>query len=343
MKISPVSHVLRVCLPVTLVLAQFDLTGCGKEPLAPRPAAMHSAKPGGATQLGELPPDDGPQSAAGPNFAPPNWHGGPRSLPTGPDITPQELKAHVDSMPCVQKAKDSFAARGYVRRPDLDSLAIMGRASTVLLGYQKPGLEISQAEAYIFIATRRVDQYVTAEIGSANDPGSFYEGIVPVTMWQTQVGGGLIVHTIQDSIVFVDTPEDPALMVTTLTGSNASTPVLDGTSIALSGLPAVLGDGQWITAYDLYQLHNPDSLLYYMAVEDSLRTAAYDRMVAEQDRRACMYAGIFLVGFVQALASTYIVAAMQPFGQPILRVAIMLGLLNGAANCDSYWIGTQNP
>ena len=344
MNTRPLQTLARIGTSAILLLTQLEMAGCGKEPMRPTPAAQQLASRTEANaHVARMPIDDPPMGVTTPNFAPPTWHGGPRSLPTGPYITPQELLAHTDSMPCVQKAKDAFSSRGYIRRADLDSLTIRDKSSTVLLGYQKPGLDASQAEAYIFIVTRRVDQLVGAEIGDPDNPGVFHEGYVPITMWQTQVGGGLIVHTNQDSVVFVDTPEDPALMVSTTMSQLATAPTLDGTQIVLSGLPAIIDAGDWMTGFDLFQYRSPDSLKYYIAIEDSMRTASYYDSLREQDRMACRYAGLFLVGFAEALATTYIVAATTPLGPSVLRMAIMLGLVQGTGNDAAYWISTPNP
>jgi hypothetical protein len=351
MKTSSLSKLLRISLSTLLVLTQLGLAGCGKEPMKPSASTLRAKGGAGSQSIARMPTDDdfGPR-LGGPGFAPPTWHGGPGSLPTGPGITPQELLAHVDSLEAVQHAKAEFQSRGYIRRADLDSLCIQGKASTVLLGYQKPGLELNQAEAYIFVVTRRVDQLVAAEIGDADNPGVFHEGYVPVTLWQTQVGGGLIGHSHSDpdTIVYLDTPEDPSLLIVGQL-NDAHAPSWSGTtgSVVLTGLGTKIDFYDFITVWDMYgynfnQPAQPDATWTYYPYHDD----AYWADIAHNNRTWVQALGEFAI--VASTTSVIFVAGAALAGIPIsfltIRAAIVTGMISGAGSLGaSYWWDSHRP
>src|SRR5262249_37344966 len=137
--------------------------------------------------------DDENQPGGGSLPDPPvNWHGARGSLPIGPSITLAEVLGHADSMMAVQAAKAEFARRGYVRHAELDSAAVNATCSAAILAYSRPGYSIQQVQAYILIACRRVKVVQTAIQCEYNPPFSCHSENDTLTVFETQVSGGLV-------------------------------------------------------------------------------------------------------------------------------------------------------
>lgn len=320
----------RAAMSAVVLISQVSLVGCGKEPTRPttRSTSVSPVRPG-TNRTVRMPSEDAPPDKGAPAFAPADWHGGKGSLPLGPDITPQELLAHVDSLPAVVAAKATFASRGYIRRQELDSLKILPGFSMVMLGYQKPGLELNQAEAYIFVSTRRLDLYVDAEIcGGPTNTDCRHES-VPATLFQTQVGGGLIEHTASDSILFVDTPQDPAITISgVITGTPAPYATFGNERVTLTGLGnAIDATNDWCSSMDIFGYGAPPDVTWTCApIHSAEYYAEMAAIAAENAREVQEYGGEFMIGFV----SGFVIGLAGPlaFGT-VTSLTIRMALIDG--------------
>ena len=325
-----ISKFARVFTSALFLVSQVGLPGCGNGPLNPTTKSSPlSAERRPRDRVARMPSDDAPPDNGAPAFAPANWHGGKGSLPLGPDITPQELLAHVDSLPAVVAAKAAFASRGYIRRQELDSLKILPGYSMVLLGYQKPGLELNQAEAYIFVSTRRLDLYVDAEVCGGPTYTDCTHESVPATLFQTQVGGGLIEHTASDSILFVDTPADPAITISgTITGTPAPSATFGNERVTLTGLRnAIDAVDDWCSSMDIFGYGSPPDVTWTCAPIHSPEYYAELAAIAQENAYELEeYGDEFMIGFTSGLVIG--LAAPAAFGT-VTGLTIRMALIDG--------------
>ena len=342
-----ISKFARVFTSALFLVSQLGLPGCGNGPLNPTTKSSPlSAERRPRDRVARMPSDDAPPDNGAPAFAPANWHGGKGSLPLGPDITPQELLAHVDSLPAVVAAKAAFASRGYIRRQELDSLKILPGYSMVLLGYQKPGLELNQAEAYIFVSTRRLDLYVDAEVCGGPTYTDCTHESVPATLFQTQVGGGLIEHAASDSILFVDTPEDPAIaIVGTFSGSPTPSATFGNQRVMLTGLASTLaGEDGWTSCLDIFGYGAPpDATWTYAPVHGPEYYAELAAVARENAAELEHYGDEFMIGFaVGVVAAIAPEAAFGAVTNLTIRKAIVDGMAGGLGFVwHEYWSARQ--
>lgn len=82
------------------------------------------------------------------------YQGTPNTLPYGhtTGLDPG-LVTHAQTMPSVQKAMDAMARRGYIRRADLDAGVTVQGHSNVVLGYEKPGVPVTERMPVVTVIT----------------------------------------------------------------------------------------------------------------------------------------------------------------------------------------------
>src|SRR5262249_16702494 len=93
----------------------------------------------------------------------------------------------------------------------------------------------------------------------------FWSMVYPLTFYAVQVSGGLIEHAANDSILFLDTPEDPAIAVTsTVVGGN---PALSGDARGAAVVPADCGldslAQDWFSSCGMGYFNFSDAYLAY--------------------------------------------------------------------------------
>lgn len=128
----------------------------------------------------EVPP---PESFVPPRMDSP-WQGGIASLPYNVPVTWQALRSHALGLGGVNEMIAAFQARGYVRRPDLDTAYTHLGRSGVILGFEIPGAPVQERQPVVIVHSQAA--YV-AEL----------RGWFPVT-----VVGGMVARdsVVQDSI-----------------------------------------------------------------------------------------------------------------------------------------------
>src|SRR5215831_9087367 len=344
MKAHTLSNLTRIVMASVLLAAQLTGVGCSKEPLKPKVQAGSRTAAGGSLSNSEEMPsgDDTGHQGAGAQYIPPNWHGGPGSLPMGPDITPQEVLAHVDTLRSVAAAKNEFASRGYVRHPELDSLCINGANSTVLLGYQKPGYNLQVAIAYIFVVSRRVTANVDAEIGDTN--GHTWHETIPVTLYETQVGGGLISHTSADSVVYTSGAGDPPLQVVSVddTPPPSITFTRNGYVMTISSLASAINgssDIEWISDCDVLGWSPAQADVTFYISE--AQAPDYFHQLEQANADAAVAIAVWSLGYIAGFSIAYLSGNPElawPVQDLVIRQAIAAGLITGQAASALYWI-----
>lgn len=323
--------------------------GCGKSPLRPPAQTSKTSRSVSAGKMIEqdiieLPSDeykDPNGNSRGFQYAPQDWHGGHSSLPTGPYTTPASLLTCVDSIKAVQAAKAEFSRRGYTRDAGLDSVIILDKQSTVLIGYLKPGYARNQAIAYIVVVTRRVDFMVPVQIGDASGH-MYYGGWIPVTEWRTQVGGGLAIHSASDSLLFVNNSSDPPISISQfpVSGFNNVVTITAGDSIAVvsradleAAGAAADGKGEWISASDIYGYAPADNTYTWQPSPDPY----YWQKIEQYNREWAK-----LIGVVGIAATFGFLAVVLPESGPldaeIIRRAFISAGVTGAAAGAGYWV-----
>lgn len=93
---------------------------------------------------------------------PPDWRGGPVSLPIGRQHLPTEILAASFELPQAQDLQSLFYSRGYVRRLDLDCAGGTDSLSFVLLGWEKPGSAVTDEAPAIQIISK---SYFDVDLG----------------------------------------------------------------------------------------------------------------------------------------------------------------------------------
>ena len=319
-----------------LALLMIVAAGCGKEPTRP---LSRPGQPFGSAQTRtvRMPSEDEPNGNRGGIPSPPEtWHGGPHSIAIGPHLTTSDVLAQADTLHTVRIAKDEFARRGYIRRAELDTAVTSPSATTVLLGYQKPGYALNQMEAFIVVVGRRFDLSATGSRGDAGQPGQFFASIYPTTYYAIQVSGGLLEHTASDSILFLDTPEDPAIAVTS---------TLIGNPPKMNGPPEIPFPSQdwlfdilgqdWISSWDMWYL-NVTGLTITYGLSDAARDEwnfLCERANSPEARAALQV----FISFSGGVATVIGPAIGGPIEAILIRRAIISGAINAATSAFNYW------
>ena len=249
---------IRAALCVVLLATQFGAIGCGNAPLQPAPESSHNVKvPAMRTPI-QLPPEDDDGRGGAPTFnTPENWAGGPRTLPVGPATTPGQVLYKLTQLENVQVAKAEFERRGYIRRTEDDTVLTTHDYTTAVICYQKPGRDVKDVEAIIMVVSKRSSHLVTMyEPDPTNPSGTPRQWLIAVGYFETQIGGGLVqrVHMTDqgDTLQFLDTPEDPCLVVTSFIPTSAKASLQqDGRQFSFS--PSELNggtNGSWTSGTD---------------------------------------------------------------------------------------------
>jgi len=312
------------------------LAGCGKEPVRPQPIASLTA-PAAPTRTTRMPSDDDNGGNHGGIPSPPaTWHGGRYSISIGPHLTTSDVLAQADTMPMVVLAKAEFAHRGYIRRSDLDTIVTSAAATTAFLGYQKPGYALNQMEAFILVVARRIDIPATGTMISTSDPGSFWSAIFPTTYYAVQVGGGLIEHAANDSILFLDTPEDPAIRVTSIFigGSPIATIGTRSLPIAPQDIWSDLLSQYGFTSFDMWFFNISFGDIYQTVLE--VDGAYWQAVCSAAKAGGDPFMGSLLIGFGAGVAAV-IAPASGPIDAILIRRALITGGIGAAAAAANYW------
>jgi hypothetical protein len=131
------------------------------------------------------------------------YGGGPNSLPFSAQTSPQDVVAAARALDAAQPALADFAARGFVRRLDLDRGSCWSNGAYAILAWERPGVPINTAQPIIVVNT--------AEGGST---------------YSTAVFGGMAAMTDSVTARFVadpNDPDDPAFAIAGVEVSTAST------------------------------------------------------------------------------------------------------------------------
>lgn len=326
----------RAVHAASLALLLIVAAGCGKGPT--RPLSRPGQPLGSAeTRTVRMPADDDPNGNRGGIPTPPEtWRGGPHSVMIGPHLTTSDVLAQADTLHTVRIAKDEFARRGYIRRAELDTAVTAPNATTVLLGYQKPGYALNQMEAFIVVVGRRFDVSASGYRSDAGQPGQLFSMIYPTTYYAIQVSGGLIAHAAGDSILFLDTPEDPAIAVTsTLIGNPPK-------MIGPAEIPHLTTDWwlqflnqNWFSSWDMWYFNVSGFPIAYGL--DDAATDEWNYICERCNTPEAHFALQLFIGFSGGVATAIAPALGGPIEAILIRKALINGAIGAATAALNYW------